>query len=56
MRMPPQELKRAWNDRYPENGVAVIFVRQETCCYLIKPVFLLLTAKKFLWKWNDAYG
>lgn len=56
MRIPPQELKRTWNDRYPENGMAVIFVRQERCGYLIKSVFLPLTAKKILLKWSDANG
>lgn len=30
MRKPPQELKRAWNDRYPENGMAVIFCSTRT--------------------------
>ena len=30
MRIPQQELQRAWNDRYPENGVAVIFCSTRT--------------------------
>ena len=30
MRMPPQKLKRALNDRYLENGMAVIFCSTRT--------------------------
>lgn len=40
----------------PKMGERSFFVRQEHHCYLIKSIFLLITAKKNLLKWSDVYG